>query len=114
MMSAHYSDEFLISNAISSKTSTPCLVYANTLTRGTFYPINIFISVPISEIKQITQYLPDDTCLLLEIDEQLYEFNNTDFIDSTGIASLSEDNGLIPSSGYLTVSSSSTRKCLRE
>lgn len=65
MLSEEYNNEFIVLNCIDGKTNQRCLVYADNLELYGNKPVNIFISVPITQIAQLVNAFDSETQFLM-------------------------------------------------
>ena len=71
MLSDTYRGEFFVKQFLHSSTSEPCLVYANSLRNGWYQPVNIFISIPVSEISDLTEKVYEGSMFLMLVDNKI-------------------------------------------
>lgn len=107
-ISAQYQSNYFINNNLST-TNGPALIFANTLDRSTIAPINVFITIPLTEITSLTNHVPDNTFLVIQTaDDNLYCFDNSGLFPSENIISTDSDCKLILSEGAASIIADST------
>ncbi len=63
-----YRNEFFIEKDILIGSKAPNLYFANTLKSGYNGNVNILVGISLDRIAELTEYLSEDTCLILQID----------------------------------------------
>ena len=82
MLSAQYADTYMIAKGLNFWSQEDCLVYVNTIKgRGSEY-YNVFVSVPLSNIKNLSEYGDEEFDMLINIDEEKYLYNKSMIADS--------------------------------
>lgn len=71
LLSAEYTDEFLVGKYLDGRSDAECIVYANSLQWGAYGKVNLFISLPVSSIEKLAQSLEPGTILTLESNDVL-------------------------------------------
>lgn len=82
-VSARYSNQFLISPAFSADSAEPHLVYCNTIS-GSYEPINIFVSIPLSTVRRLAAPLESRLLMISDPDGQEV-WCSDETIDLTGV-----------------------------
>lgn len=65
LLSGDYNNEFIFSKYVNSETDQKCLVYVDSLELSGNKLVNIFISVPLEQIAELTDSLNDQTFLVM-------------------------------------------------
>jgi len=65
LLSAEYVNEFFVERYMDGRSDTKCIIYADSMQWGKSGKINMFISVPVSRIKQLTDGLKPGTVLVI-------------------------------------------------
>ena len=111
-ISSEYKTTYFINHNISTSNS-PNLIFANTLSRSTAAPVNIFITVPLTEITALTSYLPDNTYLVLQTAENnFYYFDNSGLFSPDSASSAATDNQLLLPHGAVSIADASAKSNL--
>lgn len=77
LVTTKYDNEFIISKFLHHKTMEECIVYADTFTYYKDNPVNLFISIPVSEIITLTESLGTNTQLLIDVNNRsLFAISN--------------------------------------
>lgn len=71
MLSGEYRGQFLVGRYLNHNTGEPCIVYANSMRGKQYQPVNIFVSIPISEISQLTGELYEDAHFMMLINNDI-------------------------------------------
>ena len=82
-VSARYSNQFLISPAFSADSAEPHLVYCNTIS-GSYEPINIFVSIPLSTVRRLAAPL-ESRLLMISAPDGQEVWCSDETIDLTGV-----------------------------
>lgn len=103
-ISNQYKNTFFISHNLST-TNNPCLIFANTLTRGAAYQVNVFTTISTAQIETMTDHLPNNICLVLQTpDNELHTFDNTGYIQTPEHIRYNSNGAILVDDGYLNVS----------
>ena len=70
LVTAKYNNEFIINKFLHHKTMEECIVYADTLAYYRDNPVNLFISIPVSEIITLTEALGANSQLLIAVNNR--------------------------------------------
>lgn len=68
VLEAKYKNEFIMSRFVHHKTEEQCLTYATSIVRSEHMPINIFISIPVTEIAELASSMSENLKFVVCID----------------------------------------------
>ena len=71
LLSSEYSNVFFVEKYMDGRTDSQCILYANTCQWGKSGKINMFISIPVSKIEQLTEELNPGTILAISVNDKL-------------------------------------------
>lgn len=83
ILEGRYSDTYMIVKGLNFWTSQECLVYAHTVTGRYGEEYNIFVSIPLNNIKNLAQYADEDFDLLLSLPGgETYVYNKGNIMEA--------------------------------
>lgn len=68
VLNGDYSENYLVGKGVNYWTQKECLIYANTIKGSRQEAYNIFVSIPLSIIEGLTEYLKEDSWLLVNME----------------------------------------------
>ena len=68
LLSGDYSQNYLVGKGVNYWTQKECLIYANTIKGARQEVYNVFASIPLSIIEELTEYLKEDSWLLVNME----------------------------------------------
>lgn len=88
LLSGTYNNEFLFMENINAKFDQKCLVYADSLELSGNKLVNIFVSVPLERIAELTSSLNSNDCLVMNCGDLIEVVNNDEFAITPELRSL--------------------------
>ena len=64
-----YRGDFFVGEFLHASTGEPCIVYANSIRQ--LQPVNIFISIPVSEISELTEKVSEGSNFMMLVDDEI-------------------------------------------
>lgn len=83
ILSGDYNNEFLFLKYIDGRTDRKCLVYADSLELSGNKLVNIFVSVPMEKIIRLTDFLGDETYLMMYGHDQTEVIHGGEIVSET-------------------------------
>ena len=76
LLEGDYKDSFFVGHYFHMDTGQECIVYANSIRKKGYQPVNVFVSIPVSKFSELTAELGEDTRILIMVDNCVAEGMN--------------------------------------
>ncbi len=114
LLNKEYSNELIFAENMHSKTGEKCLVYANTIQGRNVDTVSVFISIPLSELRNLMEGLESEAYFLLKNKDMLVDVSDIKEIPGDIITDMEcESEGWCGTKQYMKIIKASIHKSLQ-